>query len=105
MINELVNNIIEAEKKASEIIEGASAKADEILAEASKKNAEKRKLAEQALKTESEELFEKNDAEAKALYSQILKKGEQEAEKITLGASKKEECAEDIARWILSGNC
>lgn len=106
MINELVNSILEAEEKADKIVSEAAEKSAEISAVAEREAAVILKDAENSFRIEAARLTEKNDAEAERLYAEALAAGKASANEIRENGMKKVgRLSEEIAGYILSGNC
>ena len=105
MINELVNSILDAERRADEITREAIEKAAEISATAEREAAVIKSDVETSFRVEAARLTEKNDALCEELYSAEVAKGNSAAEKTRAeGLKKAEKISEEITGYILSGN-
>ena len=106
MIDELVNNILNAEEAAENTLHGAAVKAAEISAQAEKEAAIILEDADRAIRTETEKLVAKTLAAADELFAEMTAEGAKRAEEAARCAEEKaKELSGEIARYILSGNC
>ncbi len=103
MVNDVINSIIEAEKKAEEILHEAGNKSKEILAYSDSERLDIFRAAKEKTKSAVKDILEAGEKEASEAAAEIIEKGKADAEKlIKSGSSGSAEAKEYIVRRIFS---
>ncbi len=105
MIDEVVNSILAAEAKAEEISHSASEKAASILKEGEERAGRIKAEAEEQSRQQTAEFLASHAALAEENYASAVEEGKKKAENEYRFDGRAEKAAEDIARYILSGDC
>ena len=102
VMNEIIGSILEAEKKADEMIKLAEEKARTGILEAGNKAEEIKKHAISVFKMHSKAIVKKAEEEAEKLFNDKIQAGKERAEKLVREASGEfDAAAEIIVREIL----
>ncbi len=103
MINEVINSIIEAEKRAEGIVAAALGRSKDIILEAEAKKLSVTQAVKGKIKSQVKEILDAGDAEAAKAAIEVVNKGEAAAEAlIAEGKAKSGEAANYIVRRIIS---
>lgn len=103
MINEVINSIIEAEKKAEEMVATAYARSKEILSDAEAKKLAIAQAVKERTKLQVKEILDAGEAEAESAALEVIGKGEAEASaQFVEGMEKSQEALSYIVGRMLS---
>lgn len=99
MVEEIVNNIIEAEDKAGEIVKNAREEAKSIVTAAQRESEARRAAFVKTCRARLDESDRQSEAKARAVYEEMLKKGREEASRLGEGYQKN---IEQAAKTVLA---
>lgn len=101
MVEEIVNNIIEAEDKAGEIVKNAKEEAKSIVTVAQRASEARRAAFVKTCRARLDESDRQSVKKAEAVYEEMLKKGREEAAQLGEGYRKNiEKAAETVLAAI-----